>query len=110
MFARRLAWQMGELDVDMMLDRLSPDGFDRWWAAYATGQLDDGWQQAAMICAEIRNLPKRFLIHRYGGKLDPKDLAKPRDFLPDFDKRDAQADVDQKRLEAYQKHLAARYR
>lgn len=108
MFARRLAWQMGEVDVDRLLARLSPDDLDRWWAAYATGQLDDGWQLAAMICAEIRNLPKRIRLYMFGGELDPKDLAKPDEFLPRFARREVETGPD--RLAAYAKHLEQRYR
>lgn len=106
MFARRLAWQMGELSVEAMLDRLSPEDFNRWQAAYLTGQLDDGWQQAAMICAEIRNLPKRMRLAVWGGTLDPKELAKPSDFLPTWEE-DKQPVRDT--VKEYFDHLAQKF-
>jgi hypothetical protein len=106
MFAYRLAWQMRELNVDAMLDRLSPEDLDRWQAAYYTGQLDDAWQQAAMICAELRNLPKRIWVQRFGGEINPKDLTKPREFLPQFEEP---KESGQDSVAAYQRHLARKY-
>lgn len=46
---------MGRLDVDRMLDELTPQQFDEWYAAYRAGLFRDQWEQAGLIAAEVHN-------------------------------------------------------
>ena len=50
----RLAWQMGELDVEAMLDKLTREKFNRWLVAYHELRLD-GSPNAALVAATIHN-------------------------------------------------------
>ena len=80
-----MAWQVGVLNVEELRNGLDPQQLERWHQAYATGSLDDSWQQTAMLAAEIRNLPVRLRFEFFakkGDTLDPQQLVSPEDFLP----------------------------
>jgi len=70
-----------------MRNGLTTDQFERWAEAYATGQLDDSWQQAAMVACEIRNLPVRLCGWFFGRKLKIEDLEMPDSFMPQPSKK-----------------------
>lgn len=44
---------MGRLDVDEMLEEMSPAQFTEWRAALDVLGLDDQWQQAGTVCETI---------------------------------------------------------
>lgn len=44
---------MGRLDVDEMLEEMTPAQFTEWRAALDVLGLDDQWQQAATVCETI---------------------------------------------------------
>ncbi len=66
----RLAWQMGELDVEAMLGRLERHQFDRWFVAYHELRLD-GSRPAAQVVAAIHN--ELMPVHAYLG-LHPESV------------------------------------
>jgi len=77
-----LAWQAGLPNVEAMRNGMTVEQADLWSEAYATGQLDDGWQQSAMIACEIRNLPVRLCCWFFGHKMKSEELATPDSFIP----------------------------
>lgn len=74
----RLAWQMGELDVEAMLDKIDRAKFNRWLVAYYELRLD-GSPNAAMIAAAIHN--ELMPLHIQAGNEDWK-YQTPDDHLP----------------------------
>ena len=82
MFAYRLAWKLGRIDVDEMLNEISPSQFAEWIAAHNLGLNEESWLQAGTIAATIHN-EIQSALHSYAGKQMPeKSIQSPADYNP----------------------------
>lgn len=70
---------MGRLHVDDMLAEMTPEEFDRWWAADLLDPLDDSWRQAGEICATIYNT---MLVANSTEKVTQDDLRLAEEYIP----------------------------
>ena len=61
---------LGRVDVDAMLEEMTPEQFNEWIAAYRAGLLREQWETAGTIAAEIHN---GFMSIRQG--LGAKDIT-----------------------------------
>lgn len=77
----RLALALGEVDVDGMLDRITPEQFVEWIAFYSLEPFGDEWRQAALIAAEAANAGKIALTPHMKTRLRESDLTQPEDYL-----------------------------
>lgn len=68
------------LDVDKMLEAMTPRQFDEWLAYQSVEPLSDGWQQTGIMAATIHN---ELELIRCGlaGKSSPR-LHGPEDYVP----------------------------
>jgi len=92
----RLALALGHVNVDEMLDLVTPEQIDQWWAYYTIEPFGEPWQHTGLLAAVIQNTTasKR------------SQVSQPADFMPQFDL--GTTDNQSKILDAEQE-LAARY-
>jgi len=69
-----LAATLGHVNVDHMLDQITPEQFIEWQAWLVVEQGGDQWHQTALLAAVIHNTQ---VVKR-------SDLASPDDYLPQF--------------------------
>lgn len=50
-----LARELGRIDVDAMLDEITPKQFDEWLAALLIGLDVEGWHQAVTVASGLQN-------------------------------------------------------
>lgn len=79
---------MGATDVSELMASLTPEQFDSWWAASLTGKLDDGWAQAAMVCAVVVNALREIAAGFAGSKLSESDMVTPDMYMPSLNKEE----------------------
>ena len=70
---------MGRLHVDEMLDAMTPEEFDEWYAADSLDPLDDSWRQAGEICATTLNA---MILANSTETLTEKDFHVATEFIP----------------------------
>jgi hypothetical protein len=63
---------LGRLDVDAMLDEMTPEQMDEWIAFGVLEPFGDSWRQTGTIAAEINNV--------YASK--QSEIRDPEDYLP----------------------------
>lgn len=74
MMAFRLARMCGRLDVDEMLDEVSPETVNKWIAYWRIEPFGDDWGPPTKICETIANI----LV------TEEKDLSEAGEFRPLF--------------------------
>lgn len=72
---------MGRVDVDQMLEQITPEQMDEWIAYYRIEPFGEPWRQAALIAAEARNAGITSLAPHLGRKLTASDMVEPDDYL-----------------------------
>jgi len=73
MTAMRLAPATGHVDVDAMLEKLTPEEFDEWEAFFLiVGPAADSWRQTGVVAAMLNNV----------NVTKDKDCRQPEDFMP----------------------------
>lgn len=55
-FAYRLALQLGFVNVDEMLERITSEQFAEWIAFYRCEPFGENWLQTSYVCAMINNV------------------------------------------------------
>ena len=70
------------VDVDGMLERMTPEQFDEWHRYYLEQPWGDDWQQAGTIAATIHNELVRLSCGFGGTDVKPKMLDKPDAYIP----------------------------
>jgi len=73
--------RQGYLDVDEMLDVMTPEQMDGWYAAYLLDPWDDGWRQAGTIASKVNN-GCLLVAQSNGADIKQKDFSEPDDFIP----------------------------
>lgn len=76
---------LGRVDVDAMLDQITPEQFNEWLAYYRVEPFGDEWLAAATIAASSHNAGL-MVAAAHGAKIDDEHFKKAEDFLPTFDK------------------------
>lgn len=74
---------MGRVDVDAMLDELSPQKFDEWIAYYLLEPFGDQWRQSGSIAAMVHNAA---MFQLAGGDPPEESLLTDEEFIPKFKK------------------------
>lgn len=64
-----------------MLDEITPEEFDEWWAYYTLEPWGDEWRQACLVAAEAANAGKIALSPHLKRPLSRTDLVQPEDYL-----------------------------
>lgn len=77
----RLAAAMGRLDVDAMLEELTPQQFAEWWALQVVDGWGGEWERAGTIAAEAHNAGLRF-VAAMGGNVSESQVRAAEDFIP----------------------------
>ena len=73
MTAMRLALATGHVDVDAMLDTLTPEEMNEWEAFFLiVGPAADSWRQTGVVAAMLNNV----------NVTKDKDCRQPEDFMP----------------------------
>ena len=54
--AYRLCRMAGRLDVDQMLEEISPEQMDEWIAYYYTEPWGEEWLQSSLLCSIVANM------------------------------------------------------
>jgi hypothetical protein len=72
---------MKRLDVDQMLEELSPEQFDEWMGFYLVEPFGEQWRQTALIAAESRNAGVIALAPHMKRRLGSKDFVSPDDYF-----------------------------
>jgi hypothetical protein len=93
----RLALALGHVNVDEMLDLVTPEQITEWWAYYTLEPFGEPWQHTALLAAVIQNTTasKR------------SELTQPADWLPDFNLDSTE--TKQTKLKDAEQKLAALY-
>ena len=95
---------MRRLDVDEMLDEMTPQQFNEWIAYASIEPLEDGWQQTGVSCTVFYNSFMAAMSALGGRKVNKSDLAMPSDFIPGEHKRTSKPKPDGS-IEAYRKQI-----
>jgi hypothetical protein len=103
---------VGRVDVDAMLDELTPAQLVEWRAARHVVPLEDGWRQAGTIAATMHNEMELFKAAKAGKRhLDESRLRQPDDYIPKLKTvRRAELAVDEGSIAAHQAAMESRYR
>ena len=93
----RLALALGHVNVDAMLDLVTPEQITEWWAYYILEPFGEPWQHTALLAAVMQNTTasKR------------SELTQPEDWLPKFDLDSTE--TKQNKLKDAEQKLAALY-
>ena len=73
---------MGVIDVDRMLESMTPQQMDEWLAYYQVEPFGDEWLQAGTIAAVVYNVVASVGSAMGGKSLKEKDMRDPDDFIP----------------------------
>ena len=73
---------MGWLDVDEMLDAMTPEQWREWIAAYNCGLDNDGWMQAGTVAAVVHNEMEVCRSMMAGVQVDQRRLRLPSHYVP----------------------------
>lgn len=67
-----------------MLDELTPEQFNEWWAMYLAEPWGDDWRQTGEIAAEMHNAGRLIAVAASMGnmKLQESDIRKADDYIP----------------------------
>lgn len=77
-----LARELGRVDVDAMLDEITPKQFDEWLAALFIGLDVDGWHQAVTVASGLQN-ELRVLVGSTQHRVpETAEYLAPADYLP----------------------------
>ncbi len=65
-----------------MLDELTPEQFNEWWAMYLIEPWGDDWKQTGAICETAYNMGLVTSRAFGGGRIEKSDLRKADDYIP----------------------------
>jgi hypothetical protein len=73
-------------DVDSLLEEMTPEQFNQWWAYCRLEPWGYDYERSALIAAMIHNCLLMFMAAQAGREISEEELISPGDLMP-FSKR-----------------------